>query len=76
MRTVPRDSGRSWHTDMVKPGQGCGLLAGETADLRHAHQDGDRSLEPDAIHAFDEVEPFSQIAVLADGRHQLLELSP
>ena len=21
MRTVPRDSGRSWHTDIVKPGE-------------------------------------------------------
>ena len=32
MRTVPRDSGRSWHTDMVNPGQGCGLAPASSAE--------------------------------------------
>ena len=28
----PRDSGRSWHTDSVKPGKGCGLPPAMSAD--------------------------------------------
>src|SRR5436189_274087 len=59
-----------------KPGERRRLLAGQAADLRHAHQDSDRGLEPDTVHAFDQIEPFRQVVMLADGRHQLLELGP
>ncbi|MCY1542387.1 hypothetical protein D9M68_781330 [compost metagenome] len=32
MRTCPRDSGRSWHTDIVKPEYGCTLPPAMSAD--------------------------------------------
>jgi hypothetical protein len=32
MRTCPRDSGRSWHTDSVKPENGCTLPPAMSAD--------------------------------------------
>jgi len=52
------------------------LLARETADLRHAHQNGDCGFESDTIHAFDQIEPFGEVSVLADGCGQALELGP
>ena len=57
-------------------GQRCGLFAGDAADLRHAHQNRDSSLQPDAANAGDKVEPRGEIVVLADCRDQRLELDP
>jgi len=57
-------------------GKCCSLLARETANLGHAHQNGDRGFETDAIDAFDQVEPFGQVSVLADGCGQGFELGP
>jgi hypothetical protein len=36
-----------------KAGDGGSLFTGDAADLRHAHQDGDRGSQPDTIHADD-----------------------
>src|SRR5262245_8069772 len=51
------------------------LFARDAADLRHAHQDGDRRRQPDAVHALDQVQPLGQIGMLADCFYQRLELS-
>src|SRR5262249_42566362 len=36
-----------------KAGDSGSLFTGDAADLRHAHQDGDRGSQPDTIHAGD-----------------------
>ena len=40
----------------------------DTADLGHAHQDGDRGSQPHAVDAEDQLEPLGQVTVLADRR--------
>ena len=70
------------HSDLIaavvvigsKPGECGGLLAGDAADLGHAHQDGDGGSQADAVDAGDQVEPFGEIAMLADCCDQRLEL--
>src|SRR4029450_2021452 len=57
-----------------KSGKRGNFFARNAADLRHAHQDGDRCRQPDAVHALDQVQPFGQIGMLADRLHQCLEL--
>ena len=57
-----------------KAGERGGLLAGDPADLGHAHQDGDRGRQPDAVDAVDQIEPLGEIGMLADRRDQRLEL--
>src|SRR5713226_10777324 len=54
--------------------EGGGLLAGDASDLGHTHQDGDGGPQTDAVDADDQLEPVSKIAVLTDGRDELLEL--
>ena len=51
-----------------KAGERGGMLAGDAADLWHAHQDGDCGSQSDAVDADDQVEPLGEIAVLADCR--------
>ena len=41
-------------------------LAAEPADLGNAHQDDNRRLQPDAVDAGNQVEPFGKIVVLAN----------
>src|SRR5882757_9949524 len=57
-----------------KASQCGGLLAGDTADLRQAHHNGDGGRQPNAIDALDQSEPFGQIPVLADRCHEGFEL--
>src|ERR1700704_6969595 len=59
-----------------KAGERGGLLAGERADLRHAHHDGDRSSLADALDAGNQVKPLGKGAVLTDCCDELLELDP
>src|SRR5258708_5542276 len=59
-----------------KPGQCGGLLAGNLADLGHAHQDGDRGRQPGAADAVDQIEPLGEVAMRADRRHQGLQFDP
>ncbi len=54
--------------------EGSGLLAGDAPDLGHTHQDGDGGPQTDAVNADDQLKPVSKIAVLTDGRDELLEL--
>ena len=56
-------------------GDGGSLFTGETADLRHTHQDGDRGSQPDTVHTDDQIEPIGKVAMLADGGDQLLKLA-
>ena len=56
------------------PGERCGLLTADPANLRQAHQDGDGGRQSDAIDTDDQIEPFGEIAMLADSRHQSFEL--
>jgi hypothetical protein len=57
-----------------KASDGGGLFAGDAADLGHAHQNGDRGSQADAIDAGDQIEPSREITMLANGGDQLLEL--
>src|SRR3954462_2336173 len=58
-----------------KSGERGSVLAGDAADLGHAHQNSDCGSQSDTVDADDQVEPFGQIAVLADCRCQGLELA-
>src|SRR6516165_1517524 len=55
-----------------EPGECGGLLAGDAADLGHAHQDGDCGAQYDAIDAVDEIEPLGEIVMHPDRSHQAL----
>src|SRR5438132_1190464 len=50
-----------------------GLPACDASDLGHAHQDGHCGLEPHTVHALDQIKPLGQVAVMAEGRRQVLE---
>jgi hypothetical protein len=52
------------------------LLARDAADLGHADENGNRSWQPNAVDAEDEIEPLGEIIVLADVGDHLLELDP
>src|SRR5215207_8426211 len=58
-----------------KSGERGSVLAGDAADLGHAHQNSDCGSQSDTVDADDQVEPFGQIAVLADCRCQGLEFA-
>src|SRR3981189_1660751 len=58
-----------------KASQCGGLLAGDAADLRQAHHNGDGGRQPNAIDALDQSEPLGQILVLADRCHEGFELA-
>src|ERR1700740_1258553 len=53
-----------------------GLLTGDPTDLGHAHHNGNRATQSEAVDARDQVQPLGQVTVLANICHARPELNP